>query len=270
MEYISLWNGIRLPAVALGTYASSEEELDRAVSTAIDCGYRSFDSAAFYGNEAALRHAILVSGEPDEELFTTTKVWIDSLEYDQTLASFDESEKKLGKIDMLLVHWPAGTKFLSAWKALERIYEEKRVKAIGVSNFLPHHLETLGKHAHIKPMVNQIQAHVFYMDWETISYCQEREIAVEAWSPLARMKNVAESELLGELAKKYSKTPAQIALRYLVQHGLRILPKSVRPERIQQNIELFDIELDSDDMHRLKKLSRPENRFGDDPNTFGV
>ena len=270
MEYMSLWNGQRLPAVALGTYKSQGEELLRAVQAAVDSGYRSFDSAALYDNEADLCRAIHASGEPRQELFVTSKVWIDHLEYDAALASFEESEKKLERIDMLLIHWPAGEKFLPAWKALERIYEEKRVKAIGVSNFLPHHLELLAQHAHVKPMVNQIEAHVFYMDWDTIARCQTQDVLVEAWSPLGRMRRVAQDPTIAQVAQAHQKTPAQVALRYLIQHGLRVLPKSVTPERIRENIALFDFALSAEEMRQLKKLSHPSGRKGDDPNSFGV
>lgn len=270
MEYGALWNGIQLPMMALGTYKMSGEALNAAVAAAISSGYRSFDTAAFYQNEADLAYAIAASGEPREELFVTSKVWIDRMSYDETLRSFDESEEKLGKIDMMLVHWPCGKKFLDTWKALERIYDEKRVRAIGVANFLPSHIELLMNHCNVLPAVNQIEESVFYMDQETIAICEKHKIIIEAWRPLLGKIGVNDDPTLTDVAQKHGVTNAQVALRFLTQNHLRVLVKSENPQRIQENIDSFTFDLTDEDMNALKKLSHKSNRVGDDPNVFGV
>ena len=174
IEYTPLNNGLRFPVVSLGTYQL--ENLTDAVAKAIDAGYRAFDSAAFYENEAELAYAIAASGEPREELLVTSKIWRDNLEYDQALRSFEESRTNLGSIDIMLIHWPCGERFLPAWKALERLYEEKQVKAIGVSNFALHHLQKLANHGNVKPVINQVEAHLHFFDKEALAYCKEHDI----------------------------------------------------------------------------------------------
>lgn len=169
-------------------------------------------------------------------------------------------------MDILLIHWPA-REFISRWKAFETLYEEGRVKAIGVSNFLKHHIETLMEHAKILPMLNQIEMNAYYMDWETINFCQDLGIVMEAWKPLMRAGNMLEDKRLAEIAAKYHKTPAQVALRFLIQNDVVVLPKSVRPGRIRENIDIFDFEIDSEDMAEMVAMNTGK-RQGDDPDTF--
>lgn len=265
IEYISLNNGLRFPGLSLGTFRL--ENLEDAVSAAIDAGYRAFDSAAFYGNEAALAYAIAASGEPREELLVTSKIWRDHLEYDQALRSFEESSRKLGKIDIMLIHWPCGERFLPAWKALERLYEEKQVTAIGVSNFTLRHLEKLANHANVKPVINQVEAHLHFFDKEALAYCKAHDIQPCAWSPLMRARDLLPQQqtTLSQLSKKYNKSGSQIALRYLYQKGFCLLPKSGSPAHLQENAEIFDFSLEAADMRELEKWQHPGGRYGDDP-----
>lgn len=265
IEYVPLNNGLRFPALALGTYKL--ENMESAVKDAIYAGYRAFDSASFYGNEAQLAYAIAASGEPREELLVTDKLWRDQLEYDQALRAFDESEEKLGKIDIMLIHWPCGQRFLPAWKALERIYDEKRVKAIGVSNFKAHHLETLANHGNVKPALNQVEAHLAFLDEETLAYCRKKEIQACAWSPLMRASSLpaAGENLLPSLSATYGKSPAQIALRYLWQKGFCLTVKASGKAHLEENADIFDFELAAEDMRSLEKLQHPRGRRGDDP-----
>lgn len=265
IEYVSLNNGLRFPTLSLGTYKL--ENMTDAVSHAIDEGYRAFDTAAFYKNEEQLAYAIAASGEPREELLITSKIWRDQLEYDQTLRSFEASEQKLGKVDIMLIHWPCGERFLPAWKALERIYEEKRIKAIGVSNFRVHHLETLANHANVKPVINQIEAHLGYFDDVVLKYCREKDIQACAWSPLKHNRSLTAEgmALLESLAVKYGKSSSQVALRYLWQKGFCLLPKASSPQHLAQNANIFDFALNAQDMHELKRLQRSKNRSGEDP-----
>lgn len=258
-EKITLNNGLELPCIALGTYQSLGSKLDLAVASAIDCGYTSFDCAAYYQNEAALAQALQKTAEKRQDIFVTTKLWVKDHGYDSALRAFDESEKNLGKIDVYLIHWPCGERFIPSWKALERIYEEKRVKAIGVSNFLPSHLDLLEQNANVPPAINQIEAHPFNMDWETIEKCQNNGITVEAWRPL--MKGNAEllsNPLIQEIASELNKSTAQIIIRFLLQSGLRVLAKSVTPVRIAENIDVFDFELSDSHMLKMRSLKRDD------------
>lgn len=258
-DKICLNNDVYIPRIALGTYQSTGSELETAISCAIEAGYTSFDCAAFYENEADLAAALEKYGKKREDYFVTTKLWPENHGYDQALRAFDESEKKLGQIDMYLIHWPCGERFLPSWKAFERIYEEKRVKAIGVSNFLPNHIELLSQRANIAPAVNQIEAHPYNMDWDTIELCKNNNIAVEAWRPLMK----GNSELLldpdiAAIAAEYDKSAAQIIIRFLMQSGLRVLAKSVTPSRIKENIDVFDFAISDLHMEKLRTLQRDD------------
>lgn len=266
MDTIKLLNGKEVPKIFFGTYhVKDHDDMGEVLQYAYDAGYRALDTASFYANEDMIGAALDRMGVK-EEMIVTTKVWNDVEGYDATIRSFEESEKKLGKVDILLIHWPA-REFISRWKAFETLYEEGRVKAIGVSNFLKHHIETLMEHAKILPMLNQIEMNAYYMDWETINFCQDLGIVMEAWKPLMRAGNMLEDKRLAEIAAKYHKTPAQVALRFLLQNDVVVLPKSVRPGRIRENIEIFDFEIDSGDMAELVAMNTGK-RQGDDPDTF--
>jgi diketogulonate reductase-like aldo/keto reductase len=266
VKYITLQNGRELPMVGFGTYRIGDNnEVSEVIKDAYEAGYRLFDSASYYKNEAALQEAFLSLGIR-EEVMLTSKVWNDKESYDAVTVSFAESEAALGDIDIYMLHWPA-REFVSRWKALEDLYESGRVKAIGVSNFKKHHLETLLENARIKPMINQIEAHVYFMDWDTINFCKDENIAVQAWRPLMRTGNMLSDTRIAQMAARYEKSVAQICLKFLLQSGIAIIPKSVNPLRMQENIDLFDFTLTEEDMAFLYDLNAGL-RTSDDPDTF--
>ena len=266
MEYFELKNGMKVPKIFIGTWHSKDkDDIQVVLKDAYEAGYRALDSAAFYKNEELIGSALDALGLKDE--FTiTSKVWNDVEGYDATMRAFDESEKKLGKIDIYLIHWPA-REFVSRWKALEQIYKDGRVKAIGVSNFRPNHLKKVMDNCEIVPMLDQIECHAYFMDWETINKCHELGIVVEAWKPLMRNGNMLNDEEIKAIGQKYGKTTAQVCLRYLIQNDILVLPKSVHRDRMEENINIFDFELSGEDM----EIMRGKNtgvRLGDDPDTF--
>ena len=259
MENIKLANGMVLPKVFFGTYRVTDQNpMGQVLKDAYECGYRSFDSASFYKNEQEIGEIFASMGVMPDVLLTT-KVWNDVEGYDAVLRAFEESEKKLGRIDIYLLHWPA-REFVSRWKALETLYRDGRVKAIGVSNFKKHHLEELAQHAQIQPMINQI-------DEETISYCQSQGIALQAWRPLMRTGNMLQNEEIAEIGRQHGKTAAQVALRYLIQRGFTVIPKSVHKERMQENIDIFDFSLTEEEMCFMQTLNTGKRTAGD-PDTF--
>ncbi len=259
MTQIDIGQGRSLPAIALGTYKSTGDALERAVAAALQCGYTSFDCASYYGNEADLARAIEKSGAKRETLFVTTKLWGQDHGYDEALRAFDKSEAALGSIDMYLIHWPCGERFQTSWKALERLYDEKRVKAIGVSNFLPRHIEWLAANGNVPPAVNQIEASVYLRDDETAACCRSHGIALEAWRPLLHGRHgMLEDPAIQLIAEACGKTAAQVCLRFLLQCGYRVLPKSTDPARLAENIAIFDFALDEAQMARLSALRKPE------------
>ncbi|SES18542.1 aldo/keto reductase [Salipaludibacillus aurantiacus] len=266
---ITLNNGVRMPLVGLGVYKAEDgEEVVDAVKTALESGYRSIDTAAFYFNEEGVGKAIAESGISRDEIFLTTKVWNDDHGYDKTLAAFEESRRKLGveTIDLYLIHWPVTGKFKETWRALEKLYHEGKVRAIGVSNFLVHHLEDLLEEAEVVPAVNQIEYHPWLTQPELHEYCKDKGIQLEAWSPLTRGRKFDDPRLM-KLAEKYGKTPAQILLRWDLQNGVVTIPKSVTPSRIKQNTELFDFELTGEELAVLNNCNEGL-RFGPHPDTF--
>lgn len=268
---ITLNNSVQIPQVGLGVWQAKQgNEVERAVSAALEVGYRLIDTAAAYGNEAGVGKAIKASGLPREEVFITTKLWNANHAYNDALRAFDESLTKLdcGYIDLYLIHWPLPMegKFNEAWSALEHIYESGRVRAIGVSNFKPHHLDALLKEAKTVPAVNQIELHPLFQQLETRTYCTEHQIAVESWSPLMQGGEALEHPTITKLAQAHGKTPAQIILRWHVQSGLIVIPKSVKPGRIRENFALFDFELSEDDMQAIRKMDE-NHRIGSDPDT---
>ncbi|MGZ6507125.1 MAG: aldo/keto reductase, partial [Tumebacillaceae bacterium] len=238
-----------------------------AVKAALKHGYRSIDTAALYKNEVGVGEAIRELGVPREEIFVTTKVWNTDQGYESTLNAFEESRQKLGLdvIDLYLIHWPGqdANRFKDTWKALEQLYRDGRVRAIGVSNFHVHHLQELLRDCEIKPMVNQVEYHPRLTQQELLTFCNEHNIQLEAWSPLMRGQLMDEPTIT-ELAAKYGKTPAQVILRWDLQHGVVTIPKSVRAARIVENADIFNFELSAEDMTRIDALNQ-NHRVGMDP-----
>ncbi len=271
-DTILLNNGVAMPRLGLGVWQAKDgHEVENAVSVALEAGYRLIDTAAVYGNEAGVGKAIKSSNIPREQLFITTKVWNADQGYDQTLAAFDKSLERLGLdyVDLYLIHWPVPAKdlYIETWRALEKLYSEGRVKAIGVSNFTVEHLERLMNESTIVPAVNQIELHPYLTQAPLREFCQQNDIVVESYSPLSGAGGgLLNDPVLEELAQKYGKSPAQIVIRWHLQNDLIVIPKSVTPERIQQNIDVFDFQLDSDDMAAIDNLNT-DTRVGSDPET---
>lgn len=254
----TLANDVQIPCIGFGTWQTPDGETAiNSVKAALKAGYRHIDTAACYGNEASVGQAIKESGVPREEIFVTSKVWNTERGYEKTLAAFETTMAKLDLdyVDLYLIHWPAAANQFENWKeinaqtwrALEELYIKGKIKAIGVSNFLPHHLEALLEGAKVVPMVNQIEYHPGFMQAESVAFCKAHNILVEAWSPLGT-GNVLNNETLIMMAQKYSKTVAQICIRWVLQHGLLPLPKSITESRIIENTEVFDFEIKEEDM----------------------
>ena len=253
---IELRTGAKLPRLGLGVFRAPAGGRTRdAVSDAIKVGYRHVDTASIYGNEADVGEAIRQSAVPREELFLTTKLWNGDQGFDAALRAFDTSLERLGldHVDLYLIHWPVPGLRLESWRALERLHEEGRTRAIGVSNFMVPHLEELAASARVLPAVNQIEVSPLLQQREVRDWCAERGIVVEAYSPLTKGRRLGHP-IVAELAARIRKTPAQVLLRWALQHDLVILPKSVRPERIRENAAVFDFELDAEAMARLDGL----------------
>ncbi|KXZ13667.1 aldo/keto reductase [Bacillus nakamurai] len=269
----TLHNGTKMPWFGIGVFQVEEgAELVNAVKTALVHGYRSVDTAAIYGNEEGvgegIRKGLEEAGLKREDVFVTSKVWNADLGYEKTLKAFDTSLEKLGLdyLDLYLIHWPVEGKYIDAWRALETLYQEGRVKAIGVSNFQIHHLEHLMKHTEIKPMINQVEYHPRLTQKDLHAFCTEQGIQLEAWSPLMQGQ-LLDHPVLQELAQSYGKSAAQIILRWDLQNGVITIPKSTKKHRIQENADVFDFELSAEDMKRIDELN--ENvRVGPDPDNF--
>lgn len=264
-----LRNGVQMPYLGLGTYQSdNDQEVVNAIKSAIKIGYRHIDTAAVYKNEEGVGEGIRESGIDRSELFLVSKVWNDDQGYDETLKAFDESLARLGidYLDLYLIHWPVSGKYKETWKALEYLYAQKKIKAIGVSNFLKHHLEDLLKDCEVVPMVNQMEFHPYLVHQELIDYCNVNGIQYESWSPFMQGK-VFELDICDDLAKKYNKSVAQIILRWNLQKGVVAIPKSVHENRIASNADIFDFELSDEDIAFLDGLETGE-RTGPDPDNF--
>lgn len=264
-----LHNGVKMPWFGLGVYKVEEgQEVIDSVKAATKAGYRSIDTAAIYKNEEGVGKAIKEAGIPRDQLFITSKVWNSDQGYDSTIAAFNESLKKLDLdyLDLYLIHWPVKEKYKETWRALETLYKEGKIRAIGVSNFHVHHLEDLMEDAEIIPMVNQVEYHPRLTQKPLLSFCQTNNIQLEAWSPLARGR-FFDDPILQELAKKYGKTPAQIILRWDLQTGVVTIPKSVHEHRIIENANIFDFELSNEDILKIDSLNKNE-RVGSDPDNF--
>jgi diketogulonate reductase-like aldo/keto reductase len=270
---IILNNGVEMPQLGFGVWQVPDDEAETAVATALEAGYRSIDTAAIYGNEEGVGQAVAASGIPRQDLFITTKLWNSDQGYDATLRAFDVSLEKLGLeyVDLYLIHWPLPSrgKFVDTYRAFEKIYGDGRAKAIGVSNFLPEHLRTLIAETSVIPAVNQIELHPRLQQHAAREYHAEQGVATEGWSPLGQGRGLLEVPAIVAIAQKHNRTPAQVVLRWHLQLGNIVIPKSVTPARIRENIEVFDFSLDAEDMGAISALNE-DRRLGPDPATFDM
>lgn len=268
MEKVTLSNGVSMPMLGFGTFKVPDgETVIQSVKTALDLGYRHIDTAAIYQNEKGVGEGIRQSGIPRNEIFLTSKVWNSDQGYDSTLKAFEASMQRIGSdyLDLYLIHWPKPLN-KETWRAMELLYKEKRIRSIGVSNFHIHHLEDLMKDCEIKPMVNQIEFHPRLVQPHLLDFCRKHHIQFEAWSPLMQGK-VFGIPLLKDLADKYRRSISQIVLRWDIQMGVVTIPKSTHPQRIRENMEIFDFELSEEDMRSITALDKGE-RVGSDPDNF--
>lgn len=263
-EKFRLNNDIEIPSIGFGTWQTPDGETAvLAVKTALENGYRHIDAAAIYKNEVSVGLGIKESGIKREELFITSKVWNTERGYEKTKLAVEKTleDLDLDYLDLYLIHWPANKKQFSnwkeinqeTWKAMEELYKSGKIKAIGVSNFLPHHLEALLETAEIKPMVNQIEYHPGLIQKETVEFCKKHDILIEAWSPLGTGRLLGNSDLKF-IAKKYNKSVAQLCIKWVLQNGILPLPKSVTPSRILENKDVFDFEISKEDMNRINEM----------------
>lgn len=263
MEYAELNNGVKMPMLGYGVYQTPPEETERCVLDAVDVGYRSIDTAQAYGNEEGVGNALAKSGLPSEEFFLTTKVWISNAGYERAKASIEESLQKLrtSYLDLLLIHQPFGD-YYGTYRAMEEAYKAGKVRAIGVSNFYPDRLIDLYHFAEIKPAVNQIETHVFQQQETARKYLKDRGVQIESWGPFAEGKNnFFQNPVLVETGKKYGKTAAQTALRFLIQSGVVAIPKSTHRERMEENFQIFDFALTEEEMQKIRALDTGESLF---------
>ncbi|CAM3485746.1 MULTISPECIES: aldo/keto reductase [Paenibacillus] len=264
----TLNDGVKMPWLGLGVWKTKEgEEVIQSVKSAIAAGYRMIDTAAIYGNEEGVGQAIRESGVSRDELFITTKVWNDDQGYEKTLQAFETSRKKLGLevVDLYLVHWPGRDKYLETWKALIHLQKEGLVRSIGVSNFQIRHLKHIIEETGVVPVVNQVELHPLLSQKELLAYARENNIVLEAWSPL--MQGNLDHPVLAQIAEKYGKTTAQVILRWDIQNGVIVIPKSIKEHRIRENANIFDFELSSEDMAAIDGLNE-NKRFGSNPDEF--
>lgn len=264
METVTLANGVKMPILGYGVYQVPDlEECERVVSEAIEVGYRSIDTAQAYGNESAVGNAVKKSGIPREEFFITTKVWISNAGYEKAKASIDESMKKLQTdyLDLVLIHQPFND-YYGTYRAMEEYYKAGKIKAIGVSNFYPDRFIDIAEFSEIKPMVNQVETHVFNQQVEAQKIMQEYNTQIESWGPFAEgKKDFFTNETLKEIGDKYDKSVAQVALRYLIQREVVVIPKTVTKERMIQNFDVFDFTLINEDMDTILTLDQKESLF---------
>lgn len=275
-HYFTLNNGYKIPCLGFGTFRVADgEEAEKTVLGALEAGYRHLDGAAIYRNEKSVGKAIKEFGLPRNELFVTSKLWNDNKGYENTLEAFAQTTEDLGLdyLDLYLIHWPIGRLFqedwqeanAATWAAFEELYAKGKVKAIGISNFLPQHMEALLKVAKVKPMVNQIEFHPGYRQEEVADYARKHDILLEAWAPFANGE-ILTHPVLTEIAAKYQKTTAQLILRWVIQQGIVALAKSVTPERIKANLEVFDFEVETADMAKIDAIA-PTGFSGMHPET---
>jgi len=265
-DTVKLHNGVEMPWFGLGVFkVENGNEATESVKAAIKNGYRSIDTAAIYKNEEGVGIGIKESGVAREELFITSKVWNEDQGYETTLAAFEKSLERLqlDYLDLYLIHWPGKDKYKDTWRALEKLYKDGKIRAIGVSNFQVHHLEELLKDAEIKPMVNQVEFHPRLTQKELRDYCKAQGIQLEAWSPLMQGQ-LLDNEVLTQIAEKHNKSVAQVILRWDLQHEVVTIPKSIKEHRIIENADIFDFELSQEDMDKIDALNKDE-RVGPNP-----
>ncbi len=271
MQKVKLNNGVEMPILGFGVFQMPDlAECERSVLDAIETGYRLIDTAASYQNESAVGNAIKNSAVAREELFITTKLWIQSNGYEGTKKAFESSMKKLqlDYLDLYLMHQPYGDVY-GSWRAMEDLYKDGRIKAIGVSNFHPDRLIDLIIHNEIIPAVNQVETHPFQQQIENQAFLEQNNVQIQSWAPFAEGKNdLFQNERLGKIGEKYNKSIAQVVLRWLIQRGVVAIPKSVRKERMEENFNIFDFELSTEDMETIKTLDTKTSSFFDhrDPN----
>ncbi len=267
-DTVMLNNGLPMPGLGLGVFKVGDgAPVVSAVKSALKLGYRSIDTAAVYGNEIGVGEGLKQSGVPREDVFITSKVWNGDQGYESTFDALEKSLQRLDTsyLDLYLIHWPVAGKYIDTWRAMTELYHSGRVRAIGVSNFQIHHLRSILDSSDVVPAINQIELHPLLNQKEIRDFCQVNNIIVEAWSPL--MKGNLNLPLLIDLAEKYGKTPAQIVLRWHIQHGVVVIPKSVHEYRIRENSQVFDFSLAADEMDRIDALHEGR-RFGPDPDNF--
>ncbi|MCE7790897.1 aldo/keto reductase [Salipaludibacillus sp. CUR1] len=260
MKVITLNNGVTMPQLGFGVWQVEDEKATPAVIKALETGYRSIDTAMIYKNERGVGKAIRQSSVPREDLFLTTKVWNADQGYDTTLKAFDESLERLGLeyVDLYLIHWPTPEydNYVDTYKAMEKLYKDGRVKAIGVCNFEIHHLQRLLDECEVKPVLNQVECHPFLAQNELKTFCKKHDIYVEAWSPLMQGGEVLNHPVVQGIARDHNKTGAQIIIRWHLQNDSIVIPKSVTPSRIEENFDVFDFELTDDEMELINNLDR--------------
>lgn len=269
MEWTTLNNDVKMPMLGLGVYKVEDGAVTvNTVKTALDADYRLIDTAAIYQNEESVGQALREAGIPREDVFVTTKLWNEFHGFDEALQAFQDSLDRLGLeyVDLFLIHWPMPRfgKFVETYKALEQLYEEGRVRAIGVSNFEIEHLEQIIQSCSIVPAVNQVEIHPYLSQKELIAFCKRYDIQIQAWSPLMKGREALEDETIVKIANAHGKSPAQVILRWHLQNGVAVIPKSVTPSRIKENIQVFDFTLTKEEMAAIDALNRDE-RTGSDP-----
>jgi diketogulonate reductase-like aldo/keto reductase len=268
MKKVKLNNNYEMPIIGLGTWKSSNDDAYTAVLAALKAGYRHIDTAAVYGNESGVGKAIKDSGVKREEIFVTTKLWNGDQGYESTLKAFETSLEKLGLdyVDLYLIHWFKGyDNSLSSYRAMEELYRQGKVKAIGVSNYNVHHIQHLLNNVEVKPMVNQVETHVTVQNHFLHDFCKNNGIQMEAYAPLMSRKIdwLLENETLKEIAKKHNKSVPQIAIRWLIERDIVVIPKSITPARIEANFNVFDFNLDADDMQKIRQLNTGKKLFAE-------
>jgi len=271
-DRITLNNGTKMPGLGLGVFQISDEDTTKVVADGIKAGYRLIDTAQVYGNEAGtgkgIKEGLVETGLDREDLFVTSKVWNDHLTYDETIAAFNDSLQKLGLdyLDLYLIHWPGDNSFKDSYQALEDLYKAGKIKAIGVSNFEIHHLKELAEYADITPVLNQVESHPRMSQNELREYAAANDIKIQAWSPLMQGQ-ILKNETLQKIADKHNKSVAQIILRWDIQRDVMLVVKSVRPERMASNADVFDFSLDDEDMKLINDMNQ-DLRVGPDPDEY--
>jgi diketogulonate reductase-like aldo/keto reductase len=268
-DTITLNNGVRMPGFGLGVYKVEDGDVVyQAVNTALETGYRSIDTASYYFNEKGVGQAVKDSRVPRDDIFITSKVWNDQQGYENTLKAFEESLENLQTdyLDLYLIHWPVKGMYMETWRALEKLYKDERVKAIGVSNFHIHHLQHLMDGCEVKPAVDQVEYHPHLTQEELHAFCRREGIQLEAWSPLKRGQ-LLDEPVLEEIGEKYNKTAAQVILRWDVQNKVITIPKTITDKRIEENADIFDFSLTEDEMKQIQGLNK-NDRAGTNPESF--